>query len=71
MSKRRSQVTIPEPYENVSSVYHAVTAMKELVEALAGQRGGPQDVAITWGDLLELGLIKPEQVPEDLGQYRP
>lgn len=69
--RRRQQVTIPEPYDDVKSLHATAAATKELVEALAGQRGGPSDVAVTWGNLLELGLIKPEQVPHELGPYRP
>lgn len=42
---------------------------KELVEVLAGQRGSPSDAAVTWGDLIELGLIKPEQVPVGIGSH--
>lgn len=72
MSRRlRTQVTIPVSYETVSSLHATVSAMRELVEALAGQRGGPSDVAVTWGNLIELGLIKPEQIPEEFGPYRP
>lgn len=71
MSRRRTQATVPEPYENVSSLRASVMALKELVEGLAGQRGGPVDIAVTWGDLIDLGLIKPEQVPEEFGSYRP
>jgi hypothetical protein len=42
-------------------------ATKELVEALAGQRGKPSEVAVTWGDLVRLGLIRQEQIPRDIG----
>jgi hypothetical protein len=65
---RRDQATIPEPYTNVDSLRATAMATKELVETLAGQRGHPNTVAVTWGDLLSLGLIKPEQVPKDIGQ---
>jgi hypothetical protein len=67
--KRRSlqMATIPEPYENIQSLRATAMANKELTEMLAGQRGAPTDVAVTWGDLLNLGLIKPEQVPDDIG----
>jgi len=45
-------------------------AMKEAVESLSGQRGGPDDVAVTWGDLLDLGLISIDQVPQDIAKNR-
>jgi hypothetical protein len=69
--RHRTQATIPEPYEDVKSLRASVVALKQLVESLAGQRGGPSDVAVTWGNLLELGVIQPEQVPHELGPYRP
>jgi hypothetical protein len=67
LSKRRPQATIPEPYEDVKSLRSSAVATKELVETLAGQRGQAYDAAVTWGDLLDLGVIKPEQVPQDIG----
>lgn len=70
MSKRRTQVTIPEPYTNVESLRASVMALKELVESLAGQRGDRDDVAVTWSDLVAVGVIKPEQVPKDIGSNR-
>lgn len=70
MSKR-TQATIPVPYENLASLRTTALATKELVESLAGQIGNSDDVAVTWGDLLRLGVIRPEQVPRDLGSSRP
>jgi hypothetical protein len=70
MLRSQKQVTIPDPYENVSSLRATALATKELVEALAGQRGSLADIAVTWQDLLDLGLIKPEQVPRGLGSRR-
>lgn len=67
---KRPQATIPVPYENVASLYRTAVATKELVESLAGQTGGTADIAVTWQDLLNLGLIKPEQVPKGLGSDR-
>lgn len=72
MSRRlRRQVTIPEPYQDVGALYRTAVTTKELVEGLAGQRGGTRDVAVTWGDLIDLGLIKPDQAPDELGPHRP
>jgi hypothetical protein len=45
-------------------------AMKERVEVLSGTRGFNTDAAVTWGDLVELKLIRPDQVPRDLGSHR-
>jgi hypothetical protein len=65
-----TQATIPEPYEDVKSLRTTALATKELVETLAGQRGQAYDVAITWGDMLDLGLVTTEQVPKDIGSHR-
>jgi hypothetical protein len=64
---RRDQVTIPEPYEDLPTLRAAAMANKELTETLAGQRGQAYDAAVTWRDLLELGLISKEQIPTDIG----
>jgi transposase len=66
---RQNQVTIPEPYEDLASLYRSVLTMKELVETLAGQRGQAYDVAVTWQDLLDLGWIRKEDIPYDLGTH--
>ena len=71
MSRQRNQMTVPEPYENLSSLRSTALATKELVEVLTGQRGQAADIAVTWGDLIDLGLIKPDQVPSYIGIYRP
>lgn len=69
MSKKvlRSQVSVPEPYETLSSLRSTALALKELTEVLAGQRGSANDAAVTWGDLVALGLIKQDQVPTNVG----
>jgi hypothetical protein len=57
-------LAIPEPFENMHSLRNSVLANKEVVETLSGQRGHILDCAVTWGDLLDLGLIKKDQVPD-------
>lgn len=54
---------IPEPFANTQALYGSVMAMKEGVEMLSGQRGDAKDCAVTWGDLVRLGIVKPDQVP--------
>jgi hypothetical protein len=68
--RKRVQMTIPEPYETLASLRTSVLANKELTEVLAGQRGNSDDAAVTWGDLLDLGIVKPEQVPPNVGSGR-
>lgn len=58
---------IPEPYTDVNSLHAAVSALKEGYEAISGQRGTADDAAVTWGDLIRLGWIRPDQVPKDVG----
>ena len=65
--RKFEQATIPVPHENLASLTNTAMATKELVEQLAGQRGDKFDVAVTWGDLIKLGLIQPQQIPHDIG----
>jgi hypothetical protein len=63
----RTQATIPDPHENLASLRAVAVATKELVETLAGQRGQAYTAAVTWADLVKLGLIKQDQIPRDIG----
>ena len=67
--KRKDQQTIPEPYTDLETLRATCMALKEAVEVLMGQRGRPNDVAITWQDLLDLQLIKVADIPTDIGSY--
>lgn len=68
-NRRRPQATIPQPVAEVRSLYVAALATKELVETLAGQRGTAYDAAVTWEDLMRLGLITRDQIPRDIGSH--
>lgn len=63
--------SIPAPVATVSSLLATAEALREGVELLQGQRGGWDDAVVTWGDLVNLGLIKPDQVPKNVGINRP
>ena len=63
--KIRRQQAIPVPYETPHSLRASLMAAKELIEVLTAQRGDYQDAAVRWSDLVDLGLIKPDQVPKD------
>jgi len=56
---------IPEPRPTVESMHDTVMALKEAVEIMTRQRGGADPVTsmVTWGDLVEKGLIEPNDVP--------
>jgi hypothetical protein len=64
---RRVQAAIPVPYEDVRSLVRSVSAIKDVVEDLAGQRGTVGDTAVTFNDLVRLGLIDRERIPKQLG----
>lgn len=66
---RRKQITIPEPYENLASLRHTAMATKEAAEVMLGQRGDVLDRAVTFGDLLKLGLISKDQLPNGQNNY--
>jgi hypothetical protein len=55
------------PYEDLGSLRTAVAALKDLVEDLSGQRGTVGDSAVTFNDLVRLGLIERERIPKQLG----
>jgi hypothetical protein len=64
---RRVQATIPVPYESLHALVNSVSALKDVVEDLAGQRGTVGDSAVTFNDLVRLGLIQRERIPKQLG----
>lgn len=68
--RNRRQVGISHPDADVASLHATVVQLKEAVEMLQGQRGSAYDCAVTWGDLLVLGLIKEDQIPHDVGADR-
>lgn len=63
IKNNRQHVTVPHPGNDLSSVQSSVIALKEAVEVLMAQRGHPADHAVTWADLIRLGLAKEDQVP--------
>jgi hypothetical protein len=57
---------IPDPARSVDGMFETVTTMKQAVETLAGQRRGSRsESAVTWQDLVDLGLIEALQIPND------
>lgn len=55
--------SIPEPQADVLALRASSVALKETVEMLTQQRGNKLNAAVTWQDLLDLGLALPTQVP--------
>lgn len=66
---RRPQPTIPEPFENFASLRMTALATKEATEVMLGQRGDVLDRAVTFGDLVKLGLITADQLPNGQNRY--
>lgn len=54
---------IPDPIADTNSIRDTAAALKEGVEILTGQRGIRANAAVTWQDLLDLGLISANQMP--------
>lgn len=55
---------IPDPAPNIASLHNVVMPMKETIEVLTGQRGDRLTSGVTWGDLVDLGLVRKDQVPK-------
>lgn len=55
--------TIPDSTTDPAALRATDLALKETIEILTGQRGNQLYAAVTWGDLVNLGLILPSQVP--------
>lgn len=57
---------IIDPAPTLESLYTTVQQLKQVIEILTAQRAAHQSVAaVTWDDLVSLGLIEPQQVPKD------
>jgi len=58
--------SVPAPTVDIASLRESCAALKEVVEILTQQRGSTLNSAVTWQDLVNLGLITPAQVPTRL-----
>lgn len=57
---------IPDPSRSVDGLFDTITTMKQAVETLGGQRiGSRAESAVTWQDLVDLGLIEALQIPRE------
>lgn len=55
---------IPQPTTNANSLLDTSLALKEGHEILLGVRGQRRYSAVTWDDLVRLGLIKESDIPQ-------
>lgn len=60
--------SIPLPTTDPASVHAALLAVKAGVESLAGQRGAATSRAVTFRDLIALGLITEVQAATVAGR---
>lgn len=54
---------VPAPQADLVSLRQTSEALKETVEMLTLTRGNHLQGAVTWQDLIDLGLCLPTQVP--------
>lgn len=55
--------SIPDPTNDPISLRNSVVALKQAFEQLSRQRKNVPNAAVTWQDLVDLGLIKASQIP--------
>lgn len=58
---------IPVPQASFAALIESVQALKQAVELLNGTVGEKAQRAVTFVDLINLELVKPDEVPEKLG----
>lgn len=58
---------IPLPGVEPEALRETSLALKETAEILTGVRGDRGLSAVTWNDLVTLGLILPSQIPLTIG----
>ena len=68
--EKHAYPAIPEATDDPASLHQAVKALTEVVETLTGRRGPPQATAVTYRDLVLMGLMAQQDVPKDGGPPR-
>ena len=58
---------IPVPQATLASLLEIVQTIKQAIELLNGTVGEKTQRAVTFADLINLGLVKPDEIPEKLG----
>ena len=59
--------TIPNPLNDLSSLATVVLQLKKAVESLGGNRGSTLDRAVTFNDMIRLGLASPQALMSPTG----
>jgi hypothetical protein len=63
MAANKFTSSVPDPQLTLDSHQEVLKALKSNVEVLTQQRNPKSAAAVTWNDLVALGLIKASQVP--------
>ena len=58
----------PNPIPDITSLAHVVIALKQGLDSLGGHRGGLLDRAVTFGDLVNIGIADTLTLQSDRGQ---
>ena len=66
--KAERLASIPVPAQNVQSLLVTVIALKSAIEVLIGSIGSKEQRAVTFVDLVNMGVILPDQIPEKYGE---
>lgn len=66
----RRQRAIPDVLPNIPSHQQAILSLTEGYQELTRQRGAYQGWAVTFQDLIDLGLATQQQVEEHLARRR-
>ena len=62
---RRDIPTVPEPLQEVGALFRTCYALKQTTDMLTGQTREIGERAMTWNDLLRLGLVTQPDLPQD------
>jgi len=60
---------IPNPAQDLPNLAACVAALKEVTESIIGQRGHPPNRAVTFNDLVSLGVLSPSAVQSPNGGF--
>src|SRR3954454_14064480 len=62
---------IPNPSQDLPNLFACVSALKETVESLIGQRGRSPNRAVTFNDLTAMGVLTQDAVNSPGGSFAP
>ncbi|HEU0068315.1 MAG TPA: hypothetical protein VFQ26_03530 [Nitrospiraceae bacterium] len=66
--KSRRVASIPVPSANIPSLLATCDALKSTLEVMVGSVGPKEQRAVTFVDLVNMGLIQEDQIPEKFGE---